>query len=68
MTFALALIALSFYEKILPLSILGIFIYVFFFSLGIGPVCWLLASEIFPLHVRAVGNCFILFYFCFFAI
>lgn len=26
-----------------------------FFSIGIGPVCWVLSSEIFPLRVRAQG-------------
>lgn len=25
------------------------------FSLGIGPVCWLLAAEVFPSHIRAKG-------------
>jgi hypothetical protein len=37
------------------LCALGLFAYVAAFSLGIGPVCWLLCSEIFPLEVRAGG-------------
>lgn len=30
-------------------------VYQIFFSVGIGPACWLMASEVFPLHVRGTG-------------
>lgn len=33
--------------------VMAIWGYMSYFSLGIGPVCWLLASEVFPLSIRA---------------
>ena len=44
-----------FFDHII-IAIVGIFLYVFSYNLGIGPINWLLASEIFPLHMRAVGK------------
>jgi len=39
-----------------PASAIGaIYVYMASFSLGVGPGCWLVVSEIFPLHVRAKG-------------
>ncbi|KAL0357630.1 UNVERIFIED_CONTAM: putative polyol transporter 4 [Sesamum calycinum] len=38
------------------LSILSVCGNVAFFSVGIGPVCWVLTSEIFPLKVRAQAS------------
>jgi len=35
------------------LAILSVCGYVAFFSVGIGPICWVLSSEIFPLRYRA---------------
>ncbi|XP_048137818.1 probable polyol transporter 4 [Rhodamnia argentea] len=35
------------------LAILSVCSYVAFFSIGIGPICWVLSSEIFPLRYRA---------------
>merc|ERR1719499_2894418 len=37
------------------LALLGLFTYVFFFSIGIGPICWLFCSEILPTSIRAKG-------------
>lgn len=54
-TFALATVSIGFETETPGLSVFGIFAFVFFFSWGIGPICWLLASEIFPIHVRASG-------------
>lgn len=34
-------------------AVLAIWTYMSFFSLGIGPICWLLAAEVFPLAIRA---------------
>ena len=36
-----------------PLAILSLALYVTFFSLGAGPGIWLVASEVFPLVIRA---------------
>lgn len=40
----------------IALAILGVCGNVAFFSVGIGPVCWVLTSEIFPLRVRAQAS------------
>ncbi|XVF27673.1 hypothetical protein REPUB_Repub14bG0129000 [Reevesia pubescens] len=37
-------------------AILFVFANVAFFSVGIGPVCWVLSSEIFPLRLRAQAS------------
>jgi sugar porter (SP) family MFS transporter len=45
-------------EKLLwamSLSIVAIYIYVAFFSIGLGPITWVYSSEIFPLKLRAQG-------------
>ena len=39
----------------LSLSIVAIYAYVAFFNVGLGPVTWVYASEIFPLKLRAQG-------------
>lgn len=39
----------------LRLSIVAIYIYVAFFSIGLGPITWVYSSEIFPLKLRAQG-------------
>mmetsp|Transcript_111809 Transcript_111809/g.222266 ORF Transcript_111809/g.222266 Transcript_111809/m.222266 type:complete len:208 (+) Transcript_111809:193-816(+) len=33
--------------------VIGMFGFISFFSFGIGPICWLLASEVFPTNIRA---------------
>jgi sugar porter (SP) family MFS transporter len=39
----------------LSLSIVAIYTYVAFFSIGLGPITWVYSSEIFPLKLRAQG-------------
>lgn len=34
-------------------TVVGVFSFVCFFSLGVGPICWLLAAEVFPFNIRA---------------
>lgn len=51
--------ALSFFGEgsvAIGLSVLAVCGNVAFFSVGIGPVCWVLTSEIFPLRVRAQAS------------
>jgi len=52
---ALLLMALAYDKDSTTLSIAAIFTYAFFFSIGIGPICWLYASEVFPMRIRAKG-------------
>ncbi|PON67695.1 Sugar/inositol transporter [Parasponia andersonii] len=40
----------------LSLSIVFVYLYVAFFSIGIGPITWVYSSEIFPLRLRAQGT------------
>lgn len=52
-------ITLSLFEKgplVIALGILFVCGNVAFFSVGLGPVCWVLTSEIFPLRVRAQAS------------
>ncbi|KAL6656852.1 hypothetical protein ACP70R_004632 [Stipagrostis hirtigluma subsp. patula] len=39
----------------IALAIASTMAYVAFFSIGLGPITWVYSSEIFPLHVRALG-------------
>ncbi|KAJ1432568.1 Sugar/inositol transporter [Sesbania bispinosa] len=41
---------------VIALAILFVCGNVAFFSVGLGPVCWVLTSEIFPLRVRAQAS------------
>lgn len=43
-------------KVVIALAILAVCGNVAFFSIGIGPVCWVLTSEIFPLKVRAQAS------------
>ena len=54
MGLALCLLAVSLIGQSSPaFAISAVYLYMAAFSLGIGPGCWLVASEVFPLHVRA---------------
>mmetsp|Transcript_14668 Transcript_14668/g.17793 ORF Transcript_14668/g.17793 Transcript_14668/m.17793 type:complete len:447 (+) Transcript_14668:450-1790(+) len=53
MGIALAGVALSFLAHLPWGAVVCIWGYMSFFSLGIGPGCWLLAAEVFPLAIRA---------------
>lgn len=37
-------------------STLGIFVYLGFFSVGVGATPWTVNSEIYPLYLRGIGN------------
>lgn len=37
------------------ITIFSVFLYVIFFAISIGPLAWILISEIFPLNLRGVG-------------
>jgi len=37
-------------------ALVGMYIYIFGFSISLGPIVWLLISEIFPLKVRGLGS------------
>ncbi|XP_070043480.1 sugar transporter ERD6-like 8 isoform X4 [Nicotiana tomentosiformis] len=58
------LIAFSFFFKahsvaltLVPnLAILGVLVYIAFFSIGMGAGPWLIMSEVFPLHVKGLGG------------
>ncbi|KAJ4766875.1 Major facilitator superfamily protein [Rhynchospora pubera] len=39
----------------IALSIIGVFTFVAFFSVGLGPITWVYSSEVFPLRLRAQG-------------
>ena len=55
MTVGLTLISINLYanSSIPLLAIFGVIIYYVGFSIGVGPACWLIPSEIFPNIVRA---------------
>mmetsp|Transcript_27189 Transcript_27189/g.76697 ORF Transcript_27189/g.76697 Transcript_27189/m.76697 type:complete len:424 (+) Transcript_27189:680-1951(+) len=49
------LIAAGFTAGSVATNVAGLLLFVTFFSLGIGPVAWLLASEVLPTNMRAKG-------------
>jgi SP family galactose:H+ symporter-like MFS transporter len=60
MVFSLTLLGVSFYLSNLavlqgPLATAGLMVYVASFAIGLGPVFWLLISEIYPLKVRGLA-------------
>ncbi|XP_059598429.1 sugar transporter ERD6-like 8 isoform X6 [Vitis vinifera] len=38
------------------LAVTGIMVHIGFYSVGLGPIPWLIMSEIFPLHVKAIAG------------
>lgn len=42
-------------RKLTYLIFLSILLYIFFFAISAGPLCWLIISEIFPLRFRGIG-------------
>jgi SP family galactose:H+ symporter-like MFS transporter len=60
MIFSLGLLSFTFYLPSLggligKLSVVGLMLYVGSFAIGLGPVFWLLVSEIYPLKVRGLA-------------
>ena len=56
MALSLFLVAISFEAgDILPITLTGICLFMGTFSLGFGPLTWVVASEVFPLHVRGAA-------------
>jgi SP family galactose:H+ symporter-like MFS transporter len=60
MVFSLGLLGAAFYLPSLSsllgdVALVGLMLYVAFFAIGLGPVFWLLISEIFPLKVRGLA-------------
>jgi len=53
MSSSLLLLSAGFHLDISMLAASAVLLYVSFFSLGIGPICWLFAAEVFPVHIRA---------------
>jgi MFS transporter, SP family, galactose:H+ symporter len=60
---ALATIAFAFYfkeslgaETLKFLAIGGVYVYIFFFAISLGPLGWLLISEIYPLRIRGFAS------------
>ncbi|GGE45691.1 putative metabolite transport protein YwtG [Pullulanibacillus camelliae] len=51
----LPMACLALFPHLLGLDIVCVFVYVFAFGVGLGPVFWLYVPEIFPLRARALG-------------
>lgn len=57
----LPLIGLALFSDYTIVSMICVFLYVFAFGIGLGPVFWLFIPEVFPLQARAIGMGFITF-------
>jgi len=71
--FSLATIAFAFYfreslgtELLRILSVGGVYVYIFFFAISLGPLGWLLISEVYPLRIRGFATSLGSFYHWFF--
>jgi len=53
--FSLFLLALGYGVGNTSIAISAVVSFVFFYSVGAGPVCWLIPSEIFPIRMRTKG-------------
>jgi len=53
MSVCLLLLSLGLLTGHMWLAMISVCCFLAFFSLGIGPICWLLAAEVFPLRIRA---------------
>ncbi len=70
---SLATISFAFYFKdslgvdlLRILSVGGVYVYIFFFAISLGPLGWLLISEVYPLRIRGVATSLGSFYHWFF--
>jgi len=61
MVIALVCVGLSFFlestlgDKLATFTVASMFLYIIFFAVSMGPLGWLIISEVFPLKVRGVG-------------
>jgi sugar porter (SP) family MFS transporter len=58
MVFSLGILSLAFFTKSQAIDLIAtgsLIFYVAFFSIGLGPVTWVLLSEIYPLKVRGIA-------------
>jgi MFS transporter, SP family, galactose:H+ symporter len=60
---SLATVAFAFYfrdslshETLQVLAIGGVYVYIFFFAISLGPLGWLLISEVYPLRIRGFAS------------
>lgn len=70
---SLGVVAYAFYNKdslgtdlLKVLSIGGVYVYIFFFAISLGPLGWLLISEVYPLRIRGFATSMGSFYHWFF--
>lgn len=70
---SLATISFAFYFKdslgadlLKVLSVGGVYVYIFFFAISLGPLGWLLISEVYPLRIRGFATSLGSFYHWFF--
>ncbi len=70
---SLATISFAFYFKdslgvdlLRVLSVGGVYVYIFFFAISLGPLGWLLISEVYPLRIRGFATSLGSFYHWFF--
>jgi MFS family permease len=57
----MSLIILGFFANSKILSVSGLFLYIFSFGISLGPVAWVMISEIYPFEIRAKAVSFTLF-------